>query len=256
MKINAIYFILLSYIKYSFCQNTNNNENSKYNNLVKKYFDMKSEINCTGKNYRDDGFCIESNTCNKNQTTIDKNYYGIFFNAEQCSDNKAINFENFNNITDCEKENALKCQYFLNKCSFLFRNKQEISENGINYCQKVRENIISGRFFLSRSYLQNTDFLSRIKYSLKTQTIGYANHNLNFKVAKYYYNGTLLKFEDLGNDFLQCSNSNNEKTDYKFFGNNIEKTCYIDITKYLDISKNFFYEIYLEAFLEETSNNR
>ena len=251
---NVIYFILLSYIKYSFCQITNNNENSKYNYLVEQYFGQGSEINCD--HHRDDGFCIQSTNCPDDARKINKNYFGIFFNVEQCSNNAIIDFQSFTNInTGCENENALKCQYFLNKCTFLFRNKQEISENGINYCQQIRENI-NDRFFLSNSYLQNTKFLSGIKYSLKTQTIGYANHNLNFKVAKYYYNGTLLKFEDLGNDFLQCSNSNNEKTDYKFFGNNIEKTCYIDITKYLHISKNFFYEIYLEAFLEETSNNR
>ena len=46
------------------------------------------------------------------------------------------------------------------------------------------------------------------------------NDDLNFYVAKYYYNGTFFKFDKLENDFLQCSNSNDEKINFKRFGNN------------------------------------
>ena len=82
-------------------------------------------------------------------------------------------------------------------------------------------------------------------------SLAQTNYYLNFWVAKYYYNGTLLMFDRLENDFLQCSNSNDEKTNYKIFGNNIKSECKIDITKYLNSYSSYFYEID-EAYKEKT----
>ena len=79
-------------------------------------------------------------------------------------------------------------------------------------------------FFFGDDILKDKDAL-KVTYSLKEETKNIRNNKLNFKVMKYHYNGTLLSFDDLEDDFLQCSNSFEEKTNYKYFGNNVKNDC-------------------------------
>ena len=63
-------------------------------------------------------------------------------------------------------------------------------------------------------------------------------------------NGTLLSFEPLEYDFIQCSNSKDNNTNYKTFAFNVILNCFIDIKENLDISKNFFMKYSLEIFYQ------
>ena len=84
----------------------------------------------------------------------------------------------------------------------------------------------------------------------------YSNYELNFWVLKYFMNGTLLSFEPLEYDFIQCSNSRYNNTNYKTFAFNVILNCFIDIKQNLDIRKNFFYEIFIENFLSTNTNEQ
>jgi len=94
--------------------------------------------------------------------------------------------------------------------------------------------------FLDENLLEDISLLSKITFLLSNKKES-NNDILNFYVAKYYYNGTFLKFESLENDFLQCSNSNDEQSNFKIFGNNINSTCLIDIIKYKYYRENTFF---------------
>jgi hypothetical protein len=193
--------------------------------------------------------CIEENTCDSGQKSMQKNYFGIFLRKEYCSNNTII--ENYNDIqfrevvnTGCSNEKQLVCEKLLNLFAL------EHSLTGYYYSLINKNKNLFDRMILDKSLLNDTSRLSKISYLLpnKKET---NNDDLNFYVAKYYYNGTFFKFDKLENDFLQCSNSNDEKTNFKIFGNNIKSTCLIDITKYNNYRKNtFFYEIYLKIIEE------
>ena len=196
--------------------------------------------------------CLEeNNNCDK-EYQIQKNYFGFFLDKIQCSEKKYINTKNLiknKNIelNDCDNENLLSCQFLINLCILESRNQDKYQK----FCEIIVKNDnlkLNDKIFLDSSLLQDTAYLADVRYSLheETQNRAQTNYHLNFWVAKYYFNGTLLRFERLENDFLQCSNSNDEKTNYKVFGNNIKSECNIDITKYLNNYTSYFYEIFLE----------
>ena len=206
---------------------------------------------------RDDGInCITKKDC-PNQKLIKQNYFGIFFSDEaKCTtETPAINkvfVKESTNIQNCLNENMLFCQQLLNRCAFELYKK---NENGYKFCNKITDVMVMNkeRMFLDSSLLEETTLQN--EYSLYNETQNIRNYYMNFWVAKYHYNGTLLLFDRLEYDFLQCSNSVDEKTDFKVYGNNIKSTCMIDINKYLDESKNYFYEIYLEDYLNINNDN-
>ena len=258
---NFIYFLLLFiiHVKKIFLIKEPD-DRCQYSSFVLDCFD-KSILNITKRCnqdeiLREDGLVCLNNTFNgtSNATAIQKNYFGVFFNELKPSFAQEINYYDNNQINEaisrsCENEYTLTCQNILNLCAFELWDGNDDKEN----CNRVKRlGILNERMFLNKTLLRNRNILSEIKYSLinSTDMKRYANSFLNFWVAKYYFNGTLLMFEKLENDFLQCSNSKEEKDNYKFFGNNIESTCYIDITKYNNYKNAFFYEIYLEANLE------
>lgn len=211
---------------------------------------FQNQLSCSSNKLREDGInCIEENTCDSGQKSMQKNYFGIFLRKEYCSNNTII--ENYNDIqfrevvnTGCSNEKQLVCEKLLNLFAL------EHSLTGYYYSLISQNRTLFDRMILDKSLLNDTSRLSKISYLLpnKKET---NNDDLNFYVAKYYYNGTFFKFDKLENDFLQCSNSNDEKTNFKRFGNNVISTCSIDITKYKDYRNNtFFYEIYLKVIEE------
>ena len=261
---NFIYFLLLFIIQIKNSLLVKEKDNScKYNSFILDCQDpnkvLKSEKNCSAnETLGEDGVsCLINNTING--TSIQKNYFGVFFNELKSSTAQEINIpdsEQFNAAleNDCLNEYTLTCQNILNFCAYEIGTNNKYGPN----CTKVKgEDKLNKKMFLDKSLLKNTAILSNIKYSLddSENMKNYANSNLNFWVAKYYFNGSLLMFQQLEYDFLQCSNSNSEKKDYKFFGNNIESTCFIDITKYYNYKDSFFYEIYLETNLEGKPKN-
>ena len=107
------------------------------------------------------------------------------------------------------------CQNLANLCAFDYR--EEKREGNVNHCVKeINENVVIISDNEAASLLVNTSILSKTTYSMK-QDVGI--NELDFRAARYYMNGTFDKFINLEVDFLQCSNSVNEKTDYKKFGN-------------------------------------
>ena len=260
---NFIYFLLLFiiHIKNSllFKQDMSCPDGQSYSSFIFDCLNLKnlSVKTCkTGETLRDDGlFCLSGE--NNDSSYIQKNYFGIFFDEFKISKKEEIKYyysqDKMNDAVDndCENESTLACQNILNLCAYKLWNKDE---NNLN-CTKVKDKgLLRERMFLDKSLLNNDQILSSIKYTLKDLN-GYSNYKLNFWVAKYYLNGTLLMYEPLEFDFLQCSNSIEEKQNYKIFGNNIKSKCFIDITKYYDYRNSFFYEIYLENNLEQQTKN-
>ena len=229
-----------------------NCETKTYNSLLMSCIDeanyKKEDKICQNDETlgKDHTTCIKNNDCDPDEKPFKINYFGYFNGKLECTQSRPIRqvLDNIYQEKDCSLENQLNCEHLLNLVAL------EFAENSDHFYNLIKDwNDLKQRIILSDSLLTNTQIL-RVSYSLKESTSNIANHYLNFWVAKYYYNGTLLKYERLENDFLQCSNSNDEKTSFKFFGNNVEKSCFIDINKYLDYKKNFFYEIYLENNLE------
>lgn len=212
-------------------------------------------LNCSSDSVtREDNIaCITnpSETCDaKNQ--IQKNYFGIFLNQIVCSDNKIINpftlDYNSLDVNDCTKENVIGCQVLINRCAYNFRDTSNLPDE----CGKL--GAINDNFFYNNNnydFLNDESSLSSIRYSLDpdTRARSVSNYYLNFMVMKYFMNGTLLSFEPLEYDFIQCSNSEYNNTNYKTFAYNVILNCFIDIKENLDIRKNFFYEIFIENFL-------
>ena len=242
--------------------NQNCNENKKYSsfsmNCIDKIEPFESVCNENSTMItRNDGYsCIDNSTeIPEGQKAIQENYFGIFLNKVIWSEKYDISFQNPNDThfndaisNECENEYSLLCQQLLNLCAWELWDRNEQNNQAGKYCSKVyNSELLKARMFYDPSFIENTQSLSKVDYSLSPETFQIANHNLNFWVAKYYLNGTLLMFQRLEFNFLQCSNSNEEKVDYKFFGNNIESKCFIDITKYFDYRNIFFYEIYLET---------
>ena len=255
--IYVLLYIIHIIISVPFQESTNCGENQIFSsfsmNCVDRNVLVPNQLKCGNNTItRDDGYCID-NSPNYGNNSIQVNYFGYFLDKIMRSEKTAINQIPLDSHLDnainnnCQNEYTLLCQQLLNLCAWELydRNKQNVDEK--TYCRKVygKESLKKGMFY-NDTYIGNTETLSKIDYSLKSETYEIANHNLNFWVAKYYFNGTLLMFQRLEFDFLQCSNANEEKVDYKFFGNNIESKCFIDITKYLDYRNTFFYEIFLE----------
>lgn len=249
-----------------------NQETEKYSSLLMRCInkhELEISRTCTGPSFnisRDDGVtCIllnEDATGQNCQNYYKKNYFGIFLNfIDKCLDgviernviNNPLMESNGDRLSNCNNENLLFCQQLLNLCAL---NIYLHSENN-DYCGYVNNTHINqAHDLINRMFLDNIPNRQiKTKFSLKEETKDYSNYYLKFWVAKYYYNGTLLNFELLDYDFLQCSNSNDEKTNYKIFGNNLESSCYIDINKYLNANKNFFYEIFLEDNLLDATKN-
>ena len=250
---NLFYFIILNIInikKYLSIVHPKSCPNDYYNSIRMDCLRFQVEsAPCPNQNQirREDGVtCFGSNPCAIGEQEIQKNYFGIFLNSQICSTkqhviNRLFMRDNSDYIPDdCNNENLLFCQQLLNLCAlYLYLGE------GVNYCETVNnKNILNNNMNLNYD-LNDKNYITS-KFSLKEDTINYSNYYLIFWVAKFYNNGTLLNFELLDYDFLQCSNSNDEKINYKIFGNNLKSSCFIDINKYLDESQNFFYEIFLE----------
>ena len=250
---NLFYFIILNIInikKYLSIVHPKSCPNDYYNSISMDC--LPFEVNrapCPDQNQirRSDGVkCFDEINCGQNEHKIQKNYFGIFLNSQICSTkqhviNRLFMRDNSDYIPDdCNNENLLFCQQLLNLCAlYLYLGE------GVNYCETVNNNNILNNNMNLNYDLNDKNYITS-KFSLKEDTINYSNYYLIFWVAKFYNNGTLLNFELLDYDFLQCSNSNDEKINYKIFGNNLKSSCFIDINKYLDESQNFFYEIFLE----------
>ena len=256
---NFFYLLLLN-LNFQFLSNikiteTCDNEGESYFSFVLDCL-LKPDLDCgnTGLIPREDGLrCLNANFCEQQANTkpIQQNYFGIFLNEIICTKGiiikKQYNLENYQTAIEalCLNEYTLVCQNLLNLCSLKFQ--EQFKET---YCSIIRGSSLNERMFLSENLLSDILKLTGIRYSLREETRNIANDNLHFWVAKYFYNGTLFMYDRLENDFLQCSNSNEEKNNYKKLGNNIISKCIIDITKYYDYKNDFFYEIYLERNLE------
>ena len=253
-SLNIFYFFLL-YINFGFIINKfifkkeDCIDNKNFSSILLDCIPPYENKECVGNlTQREDGLCILNN-CDNDPTLIkiQKNYFGVFLNKTICiekSNNKPVHPMDFDldkffqeSEKKCLYEEALKCQLLLNSCALNLQGK---------HCSLIYNTILEKRMFLPESLLSDTSILSDTIYSLREETRNIANDNLHFWVAKYFYNGTLFLYDRLENDFLQCSNSNEEKLNYKKLGNNIISKCIIDITKYLDYKNDFFYEIYLE----------
>ena len=259
---NLFYFIIsiMIYIKKSLSiQLPNSCINGQiYNSIFMECISKQGPNFVNNQIQREDGviFIDQGNDCTlQNKTAIQKNFFGVFFNdRERCSTrdyiiNRPYMKSNRGYLKNCENENLLFCQQLLNLCALDMRSNYR--DDYCQYLNNAKNNITDKMFF----NLNNLNTTINVKFSLKGETItNVRNLNLNFWVAKYYYNGTLLNIELLDYDFLQCSNSNDEKTSYKIFGNNLESSCYIDVKKYLNENKNFFYEIFLEDNLLSVSS--
>ena len=196
---------------------------------------------------REDGVkCMNNPTSEPNSQ---RNFYGVYFeNFKARKESKYNNvlttdiktFRDKLNGMTCENERLIICQQLINDCILnIYDNKEN------EYCKYINE---FGDDNSIKNVLNSTkldDDLITVTYTLDEDNNS-DNQKLNFWVAKFGANGTLIKFERLEYDFLQCNNSNHGKTKYRYYGNNFESTCHIDINKYLNNEANFFYEIFLE----------
>ena len=190
--------------------------------------------------------------CMNNPTSVpnsQRNFFGVYFeNFKARKESKYNNvlttdiktFRDKLNGMTCENERLIICQQLINDCILnIYDNKEN------EYCKYINE---FGDDNSIKNVLNSTkldDDLITVTYTLDEDNNS-DNQKLNFWVSKFGANGTLIKFERLEYDFLQCNNSNHGKTKYQYYGNNFESTCHIDINKYLNNEANFFYEIFLE----------
>ena len=269
-----IIFFYFIHIKESIQDEITNDRNCPPNQIYSSlYFKCINDTqpsnaikNCTNNSYvlrKDYIDCIkilnQSEPCNGTKKEFQRNYFGIFLDEIQCSNNVEINPFNLNYdksiVYNCTNENLIGCQVLINLCTLKFRSKDE----NIDECKNL--GLINNNFFYENDnydFINDESYLSNIRYSLdpdqSARTV--SNYELNFWVLKYFMNGTLLSFEPLEYDFIQCSNSRYNNTNYKTFAFNVILNCFIDIKQNLDIRKNFFYEIFIENFLSTNTNEQ
>ena len=225
---------------------------------------IKTKLNCpnSSQTSREDNYMCIPSACSDEDKKIQKNYFGVFLDQEECSNkedlnpfNLAYNYSSING--SCENEDLFGCQVLINLCTFYYWNNQ----NGNNReCSQLRESQIKNKFFYDNYDFLNDNYFSSVRYSLDPDISArsVSNYNLSFYVMKYFMNGTLLSFEPLEYDFIQCSNSLYNNTKYKTFAFNVILNCFIDIKENLDKRKNFFYEIFIDNSLSisrDTENN-
>ena len=235
------FFVLLFYnINFYFCitlpENcVNTKEYSTFSMNCTKY--LEADLGCTS-GVREDGLkCI---TILEGQSQ--KNYFGVYFtdgnfpqiesNISKINDFSTISSDYISSLQNCDNENMIFCQKLMNFCILNIWRSNNI------YCN----------FILRKNFLKPSIFPDNVNINSITRSYSLKNNNryLNFWVAKFGMNGTFIKFEKLEDDFIQCTNSNEGKTDYKVYGNNYESECHINIKKYKNINTNYFYEIFLE----------
>ena len=200
---------------------------------------LKPDLNCS--KIREDGVkCWNDSDSN----VLEKNYFGRYFDKKQ---QKGKNYQLINsNITlyrekldNCKNEKLILCQQLINICIL---NLWDDEHN--QYCNLITRSSINGiKSVLSQNIHNDTEI--KVSYTLDDGNRK-DNRRLNFWVAKFGINGSFIKFERLEYDFLQCSNSNEEKTKFKYYGNNYKSECDLDFKKFKNEDMNFFYEIFLE----------
>jgi len=261
-------FIILFYfihIKFSLQDGITNDQdcrddNKKYSSLTLSCIDKSSipinpDCDPNTQEQREDGGCINIIDCDDDYKPMRKNYFGIFFDTMECSKNSLLNpFKIYDNapFDNCENENLIGCQVLINLCTLYYRSKENEP-----ICKKLESTNTKDKvIYQDYNFLNDESYLSNIRYSLdpdqSARTV--SNIELNFWVMKYFLNGTLLSFEPLEYDFIQCSNSKDNNTNYKTFAFNVIYNCFLDIKENLDIRKNFFYEIFIENFLSTNTN--
>jgi len=231
--------------------------NEYYSDLILSCRTKQTILNCNNSYVarEDNLICIKNNTC---VHPFQKNYFGIFEDEVKCSANKYIDpfnphyKNNYKSIlNNCTNENLIGCQVIINLCTLNYWNQND----GLDECKSLKENNNEYFFYTNNDFLNNN--FESIRYSLDSNIAArsVSNVELKFMVMKYFMNGTLLSFEPLEYDFIQCSNSKDNNTNYKTFAFNVILNCFIDIKQNLDISKNFFYEIFIGNFLS-TANEQ
>ena len=256
--LNIFYIILIYIINIKLCLNSvsdkcdNDDEYSTFTMNCKSKT-LKPVLSCTQENIREDGVkCMQG-------TGAEKNFFGVYFDERVAiatnNNYKFINTKHddytgkLNNIdsSDCTNEKLILCQQLINACILELANDKNNLNTGVCelFTKKKLNNKISGN-----SQNDKIDMSYTLDDNNKAD-----NRKLNFWVSKFSANGTMLKFEKLEYDFLQCSNSNSGKTNYKYYGNNYVSKCSIDVRKYKNNETNFFYEIFLENNKENEDIN-
>ena len=211
---------------------------------------LKAELLSRCSKLREDGLkCM-----NDNSFTSQKDFYGVYFNEFKEINSSGYNiiendikrYEQLLNENVCENERLILCQQLINICVLNLWNNKENA-----YCKYILNNNEKFGNILSQEEHSYNEI--QVSYTLDKKNNN-DNKRLIFWVSKFASNGTIIKFEKLENDFLQCNNSNDAKTQYKYFGNNIESECSLDINKYLNNDTNFFYGIFLENNHESDEN--
>ena len=229
-------------------------DDGKYSTLRMNCASDKLTRTLTCQNYREDGLKCWNKTLGSDES--EKDFYGKYFTQPQKlagGDGKydfiITDITKYQGLTDCSGRNEylILCQQLINICVLrLWQDKAN------PYC-----NIISN------SFSQNIGVLSQDEHNDNDISVSYTldsdnrndNRRLNFWVAKFGLNGTLIKFERLEYDFLPCSNTVEGKTDYKYYGNNYVSKCEIYIKQYLNDETSFLYEIFLENNIESQTIN-
>ena len=218
--------------------------------------DFNRQLNCQGDGiiYRED-YLTCFNQSDETEKTSQKNFFGVYFqDLKELDKNNNGNYdiittsfskyEQVSELSNCENEYLILCQQLINICVLNLWNDQ-------SPCKKYYENDGFGKHF----FFQDTDKVKiNVNYTIDSKNTK-DNRRLHFWVAKFGANGTFIKFERLEYDFLQCSNSEEGKNKFKYYGNNYKKQCNIDIKKYKNDDSNFFYEIFLENNLESEPIN-
>ena len=213
---------------------------------------LSPELQCSEEMREDRVKCMSSQT----EPYSQRNFFGNYFTSferlnEKKYDFMITNIETYRNILsgrNCENERLILCQQLINAC--ILNIWQKSSNDFCLFIENERDDI---KGVLNQE--KPSDDLISVSYTLDKDEKD-DNEKLNFWVSKFSANGTLLKFEPLEYDFLQCNNSNHGKTKYKYYGNNFESECYINVNKYLSSEEtNFFYEIFLENNKEEEEKN-
>lgn len=74
---------------------------------------------------------------------------------------------------------------------------------------------------------------------------------MEFKLAEFSIDGTLLGFQELTDQLILCPHSLEDSKNYREFGTNINIACSLDLTQFFNMKKNSFYEMY---FIDESDN--
>jgi meckelin len=202
------------------------------------------ESECGGETREDGIKCMQTEI----EPYSQRNFFGNFFTSlQRLKENSNYDFmitdidtyRNKLNGYNCENERLILCQQLINACIL-----NQWRENNNPYCTYINE---LNKDDINKVFDQTkpNDNTVTVSYTLEEENNS-DNRRLNFWVSKFGANGTLLKFERLEYEFLQCDNSNHGRTKFKYYGNNFESECHININKYLDQETNFFYEIFLE----------